>query len=78
MIYGFYKDRISADKLKKMRSYELKDSIRSLEDEVDKLLMIQDMTITAMSKYARALEDEVSRLNAMQTEVEAITETEEH
>lgn len=61
--YGYYKNRISADDLKKMRSYELKDTIRSLEDEIDRLLMIQNMTVTSMAEYARSLENRISALN---------------
>lgn len=61
--YGYYKNRISADDLKKMRNYELKDAIRSLEDEIDRLLMIQNMTVTSMAEYARSLENRVSALN---------------
>ena len=61
--YGYYKNRISADDLKKMRGYELKDAIRSLEDEIDRLLMIQNMTVTSMAEYARSLENKVSALN---------------
>ena len=61
--YGYYKNRISADDLKKMRNYELKDAIRSLEDEIDRLLMIQNMTVTSMAEYARSLENKVSALN---------------
>lgn len=61
--YGYYKNRISADDLKKMRSYELKDAIRSLEDEIDRLLMIQNMTVTSMAEYARNLENRISALN---------------
>lgn len=56
--YGYYKNRISADDLKKMRNYELKDAIRSLEDEIDRLLMIQNMTVTSMAEYARSLENQ--------------------
>lgn len=61
--YGYYKNRISADDLKKMRNYELKDAIRSLEDEIDRLLMIQNMTVTSMAEYARNLENRISALN---------------
>lgn len=61
--YGYYKNRISADDLKKMRNYELKDAIRSLEDEIDRLLMIQNMTVTSMAEYARSLENRISALN---------------
>ena len=61
--YGYYKNRISADDLKKMRNYELKDAIRSLEDEIDRLLMIQNITVTSMAEYARSLENKVSALN---------------
>lgn len=61
--YGYYKNRISADDLKKMRNYELKDAIRSLEDEIDRLLMIQNMTVTSMAEYARNLENKVSELS---------------
>lgn len=61
--YGYYKNRISADDLKKMRNYELKDAIRSLEDEIDRLLMIQNITVTSMAEYARNLENRISALN---------------
>lgn len=61
--YGYYKNRISADDLKKMRNYELKDAIRSLEDEIDRLLMIQNMTVTSMAEYAKNLENRISALN---------------
>lgn len=61
--YGYYKNRISADDLKKMRNYELKDAIRNLEDEIDRLLMIQNMTVTSMAEYARNLENRISALN---------------
>lgn len=73
--YGYYKHRIDPDDLKKMRSYELKDAIRSLEDEIDRLLMIQDMTVTSMAEYARSLENKVSELSQeleMQSEKEQI------
>lgn len=73
--YGYYKNRISADDLKKMRNYELKDAIRSLEDEIDRLLMIQDMTVTSMAECARSLENKVSELSQeleMQSEKEQI------
>lgn len=60
--YGYYKYRIDPDDLKKMRSYELKDAIRSLEDEIDRMLMIQDMTVKSMAEYARTLENKVSDL----------------
>lgn len=72
--YGYYKNRISADDLKKMRNYELKDAIRSLEDEIDRLLMIQDMTVTSMAEYARSLENRISALNK---EHEALLEKEQ-
>lgn len=61
--YGYYKHRIDPDDLKKMRSYELKDAIRSLEDEIDRMLMIQDMTVKSMAEYARSLENRISALN---------------
>lgn len=61
--YGYYKNRISADDLKKMRGYELKDAIRSLEEEIDRLLMIQNITVTSMAEYARNLENRISALN---------------
>lgn len=60
--YGYYEYRIDPDDLKKMKSYELKDAIRSLEDEIDRMLMIQDMTVKSMAEYARSLENEVSTL----------------
>ncbi len=60
--YGYYKHRIDPDDLKKMRSYELKDAIRSLEDEIDRMLMLQDMTVKSMAEYARSLENKVSEL----------------
>lgn len=72
--YGYYKNRISADDLKKMRSYELKDAIRSLEDEIDRLLMIQNVTITSMAEYAKNLENRISALNK---ENEALLEKEQ-
>lgn len=72
--YGYYKNRISADDLKKMRNYELKDAIRSLEDEIDRLLMIQNMTVTSMAEYARNLENRISALNK---EHEALLEKEQ-
>lgn len=61
--YGYYKHRIDPDDLKKMRSYELKDAIRSLEDEIDRMLMLQDMTVKSMAEYARSLENKVSELS---------------
>jgi two-component sensor histidine kinase len=61
--YGYYKHRIDPDDLKKMRSYELKDAIRSLEDEIDRMLMLQDMTVKSMAEYARSLENRISALN---------------
>lgn len=61
--YGYYKHRIDPDDLKKMRSYELKDAIRNLEDEIDRLLMIQNMTVKSMAEYARSLENKVSELS---------------
>lgn len=61
--YGYYKNRISADDLKKMRNYELKDTIKSLEEEIDRLLMIQNITVTSMAEYARNLENRISALN---------------
>lgn len=72
--YGYYKNRISADDLKKMRNYELKDAIRSLEDEIDRLLMIQNVTITSMAEYAKNLENRISALNK---EHEALLEKEQ-
>lgn len=73
--YGYYKHRIDPDNLKKMRSYELKDAIRSLEDEIDRMLMLQDMTVKSMAEYARSLENKVSELSQeleMQSEKEQI------
>lgn len=73
--YGYYKHRIDPDDLKKMRSYELKDAIRSLEDEIDRMLMLQDMTVKSMAEYARSLENKVSELSQeleMQSEKEQI------
>lgn len=72
--YGYYKNRISADDLKKMRNYELKDTIRSLEEEIDRLLMIQNITVTSMAEYARNLENRISALNK---EHEALLEKEQ-
>lgn len=72
--YGYYKHRIDPDDLKKMRSYELKDAIRSLEDEIDRLLMIQNITVTSMAEYARSLENRISALNK---EHEALLEKEQ-
>lgn len=61
--YGYYNHRIDPDDLKKMRNYELKDAIRNLEYEIDRLLMIQNMTVTSMAEYARSLENKVSELS---------------
>ena len=72
--YGYYNHRIDPDDLKKMRNYELKDAIRSLEDEIDRLLMIQNMTVTSMAEYAKNLENRISALNK---EHEALLEKEQ-
>jgi hypothetical protein len=61
-----YRERISAEKLRKMRASDLRKKIRELEDELNRMFIIKEVSIRAMSEYAKSLE------NRIENSIEAI------
>lgn len=57
-----YKEKIDSYELDRMSTSELKRNIRELEDELNRMFVIKEVSIRAMSEYARSLEDKIEAI----------------
>ena len=66
MSKGIYKEKISSYELDRMDKSELKEIIGELEDELNRMFVIKEVSICALSEYVRSLEDKIKAIKIHQ------------